>query len=80
MLPKNKVEHISRSTVRNDKKFDFTISPIRGLPKHFKAKVLTTCLYLIQSLFKKQKRGLELDFLPHTSARFLKKNIAHAMF
>ena len=34
----------------------------------------TTCFYLILSIFKKQKRGLELVFLPHFLHSFSKKS------
>ena len=44
---KKKIEHISESTDWNVIKFTFTLSASRGLPKHVKTKVLTTCFYLI---------------------------------
>ena len=39
---KSKIEHGSRSTVRNVTKLAFIVWPSRGLPKYIKTKVMTT--------------------------------------
>ena len=56
---KIKIEHISRLPVWNV----FIVCPSRGLPKHVKTKVLTTCS--CHKAFLKPKRGLLLVSLPH---------------
>ena len=56
---KIKIEHTSRLPVWNV----FIVCPSRGLPKHVKTKVLTTCS--CHKAFLKPKRGLLLVSLPH---------------
>ena len=50
------------------------VCPSRDQPKYIKTKVLTTCFYLMQSIFQNKKRS-GTSLLTSFSAWFLKKNI-----
>ena len=54
----------------------FFVCPWQGRQEYFKTKVLTTCLYVIQSFKKKQKRS-RARLLASFYAWFFKKRISH---
>ena len=56
---KIKIDHISGSTVGNVAQFACIVCLSGGLPKYIKTKLQTTCIYVIESFFKKQKEVLD---------------------